>query len=178
MEQTTDSLIAEYQATQDGYLHYDSFRWQSGSLLLAGVFVFWGFLITSPTTPESPQVVGLSGMLVWFLMSIWILFAHHYRQIYLCKIHRLWELEPILLMKQHIRFKDKKEYRTFGLKGHQLDMILYAVVCIGGSVLGIVKANTITVVLLAPILVTLVVLIWVSWNEYRIKRSLKNMDRK
>lgn len=47
MNNDDDKKIAEYQATQDCYLHYDSFRWQSGSLIVAGVFVFWGFIFLS-----------------------------------------------------------------------------------------------------------------------------------
>lgn len=92
-----EKKIAEYAATQASYPHYDSFRWQAGSLLIAGVFVFWGLLIsTSP--PATPKIVGLAGILVSFLMTIWVLFAHHYRQIYLCKLHRIHELEKDLFL--------------------------------------------------------------------------------
>jgi hypothetical protein len=175
MQQTSESQIAEYQATQDCYLHYDSFRWQAGSLLIAGVFVFWGLLISS--TP-SPKVVGLSGLLVCGLMSIWILFAHHYRQIYLCKLNRLHELERNLLMKQHLRFiqSDKERYSIFGPKGHSLDMAMYVITSLGGSFLGSMQSNFDEWFLL-PIPLTITVLVGVLINERRIRRSLKNIEK-
>jgi len=38
MKDLVEKKIAEYQAAQDCYLHYDSFRWQSGSLIVAAAF--------------------------------------------------------------------------------------------------------------------------------------------
>jgi hypothetical protein len=173
MQQTSESQIAEYQATQDCYLHYDNFRWQAGSLLIAGVFVFWGLLISSM---PSPKVVGLSGLLVCGLMSIWILFAHHYRQIYLCKLNRLHELERDLLMKQHLRFiqSEKEKYRIFGPKGHYLDMAMYVITSLGGSFLGLMQYNF-NEWLLLPVPLTIIILAGVLINDRRIRRSLKSI---
>jgi len=45
-------LLAEYQATQESYLHHDALPWQIGGLLIAGVFVFWGFLLDKLLDPN------------------------------------------------------------------------------------------------------------------------------
>lgn len=42
--QSEQSRIAEYQAAQGCYIHYDSFTWQVGAVLIAGTFVFGDFL--------------------------------------------------------------------------------------------------------------------------------------
>jgi hypothetical protein len=42
-------LLAEYLAAHDSFHHYDSFRWQSGSMLIAGALVLWGFVLAGPT---------------------------------------------------------------------------------------------------------------------------------
>src|SRR5439155_22571323 len=80
MQETGDSplavMLAEYQAAQDCYLHYDAFRWQAGSILIAGVFVFWGFLL-SRIPPPSTRAFGVASLMVMALMTIWILFAQH-----------------------------------------------------------------------------------------------------
>lgn len=122
--------LAEYQATQATYLHYDAFRWQAGSFLIAGVFIFWGLLVQRSTDPD---VVAAGSVLVTSLMSIWLLFAHHYRQIYLAKLHRLREIERELGMEQHRRFvgQGRTPYRTFGIRGHHLDIDVYLLTVIG-----------------------------------------------
>jgi hypothetical protein len=130
-----DIRIAEYAATQLAYLHYDAFRWQAGSFLIAGVFIFWGLLLQQ-TTPG--DVAGVAALLVTALMSTWLLFAHHYRQIYLCKLHRLHELERDLGMKQHLRFKSR-EYDAVGPRGHTLDLAVYLITIAGTPALGIAK---------------------------------------
>jgi hypothetical protein len=60
------------------FVHYDGFRWQAGSFLVAGVFVFWGLLIQQRL--ES-SLIGIGSLLIALLMPAWILFAHHYRQL-------------------------------------------------------------------------------------------------
>ena len=68
-------LLTEYSAANAIYLQYDGFRWQAGSFLIAGVFVYWGFLIQA----HSPAaLVAASSLLVGSLMSCWFLFAMHY----------------------------------------------------------------------------------------------------
>lgn len=118
--------LAEYQAAQATYLHYDAFRWQAGSFLIAGVFIFWGLLVQRSTDPD---VVASGSVLVTGLMSIWLLFAHHYRQIYLAKLNRIHEIETELGMEQHRRFVAQdglgSRYRTYGPSGHHLDIGVY-----------------------------------------------------
>jgi hypothetical protein len=134
------TLLAEYAAANGVYLQYDGFRWQAGSFLIAGVFVYWGFLIQAHT---NPVIVGVSSLLVASLMSCWILFANHYRQLYLQKLHRMHEIELLLGMEQHLRFTGSApsgtRYRSNGIKGHNIDIIVYLITAAGGSVLAWVK---------------------------------------
>ena len=85
-------LLAEYSSATQVYLQYDGFRWQAGSFLIAGVFVYWGFLIQADS---AALLAGLSSLLVAALMSCWLLFAMHYRQLYLQKLHRIQEIEAV-----------------------------------------------------------------------------------
>jgi hypothetical protein len=134
-EPSDDPRRAEYDATHASYLHYDAFRWQAGSFLIAGVFIFWGLLLQQPTPSD---VAGVAALLVTGLMSTWLLFAHHYRQIYLCKLHRLHELEEALGMKQHLRFRSRI-YDARGPRGHTLDLVVYLMTIAGTPALGIAR---------------------------------------
>ncbi len=96
-----DALLTEYSATNDAYMHYDNFSWQVGSVLIAGVFVFWGFL--SDPNVEANLIIA-SSILISILMSAWMLYSDHNRQIFLCKLHRLYEIENLLGLKQHLRW--------------------------------------------------------------------------
>jgi hypothetical protein len=134
------TLLAEYAAANAVYLQYDGFRWQAGSFLIAGVFVYWGFLIQ---THAPAALVGASSLLVAALMSCWILFANHYRQLYLQKLHRLHEIELLLGMEQHLRFTSAApsgiRYRSHGMKGHNIDLVVYFLTAAGGSMLAWVR---------------------------------------
>lgn len=135
-------LLAEYGATNQVYLQYDGFRWQAGSFLIAGVFVYWGFLIQSNARAV---LIGMSSLLVGLLMTCWILFANHYRQLYLQKLHRLHEIELQLGMEQHLRFTGQApsgvRYRSFGVKGHSIDLVVYLITTLGGSVLAWIRSG-------------------------------------
>lgn len=125
----------EYSAAQDAYLHYDNFAWQVGGVLIAGAFVYWGFIIS---TPPGLLPVLIGNLLVCLLMSIWLFYAEHNRQIYLYKLHRIHELEFELGMYQHRRFKEwpneKKLYILDGPAGHCLNYGIYGLVSLGGLV--------------------------------------------
>lgn len=167
---TDERLIAEYQATQDTYLHHDAFRWQAGSILIAGVFVFWGFLLTA-NFRDWETGFGLSSLVVAALMSVWLLFAQHYREIYRYKLHRIRQLEAALGFHQHRRFTSQKpgtkpDYVVFGPTGHWLDRFMYCVASLGTSFLGGIT-HGFSAWLLIPVPVTLLVLIWVLVNEHR-----------
>jgi hypothetical protein len=107
-----DVLIAEYDATQNAYLHYDGFRWQAGSFLIAGVFIFWGLFVQQRT----------------------------YREIYMYKLRRLHEIELELGMEQHLRFRRDKSltsltHRVSRPRGHELDMAVYLLTVLGTPLL-------------------------------------------
>ena len=180
MNNDDDKKIAEYQATQDCYLHYDSFRWQSGSLIVAGVFVFWGFIFQS-TIPDNGVFLASINLVITLLMSIWVLFAYHYRQIYLCKLHRLKELEENLGFEQHRRFDKstelKKKYTLLGIKGHYLDLLLYYITSIPGVLFLIYKDyKCFQIILLSsPIFILIIVTMWVLCNEKRLKENLNKL---
>lgn len=171
-----DVLLVEYSAANDVYLTYDGFRWQAGSFLIAGVFVYWGFLIQS--TP-SEMVVGVSSVLVASLMSCWLLFASHYRQLYLLKLRRLHEIELLLGMEQHLRFTPLArgfQYKSQGIRGHHIDNVVYVLTAVGGSVLAIAKNGfsywDLAVFLLVPFV------IWrATRNEGEMKKNLGPLVR-
>jgi len=135
-------VAAEYAATQDAYLQYDSFRWQPGGLLIAGAFVFLGFL-TSPNITPSSLFVG--SLVVTVVMSIWMLYAQHYRQLYLFKIDRLLDLELEMGAEQHRWFHRseaaRKHYPTIGIRDHDLDGIVYATISFRGPLLAAVSGK-------------------------------------
>ena len=138
-----DLLLEEYQAAQDTYLHYDSFRWQAGSFLTAGVFLFWGLLITQIELPA--RVAATGATLVTLLMPVGSSFAHQYHHLYLCKLARIREIEETLDFEQHRRFVGSGvngiRYKTFGPKGHNLDLFVYALTSITGTVLGFAQGQ-------------------------------------
>ncbi|MDH6465767.1 hypothetical protein M2302_005969 [Micromonospora sp. A200] len=166
-----ENLLAEYSSCQATYLHYDAFRWQSGSFLLAGVFVFWGLLVQQPL---EPAVVAAGAMLAALLMSAWALFAHHYRQIYLYKLHRLKEIEKLLGMEQHRRFDRSRpgHYVLFGPRGHVLDVFVYVVVALGGAGIGATR-NGFSPLHLLPAPLVLTVVAYVVMNERRVVNQLR-----
>lgn len=134
-------VVAEYAATQEAYLHYDAFRWQAGSLLVAGAFVFLGFLASSTRTDE--RLSAAASIVVAAVMTIWILFNHHHRQLYLFKIDRLIELEMIMGAEQHRRFNrhggTAKYYRARGPAGHNLDLAVYLLAALAAPALAVTQ---------------------------------------
>lgn len=132
-------LIAEYQAASDAYIHYDGFSWQVAGPLFTGVAVFWGFLVQRDV---SPSTVGVSGALIALLLTTWLLYADHNRQIYLLKLLRIHELEAELGMWQHRQWTEAAEregrvrFRTFGMHGHTLNKTIYAAASLGASAIG------------------------------------------
>lgn len=136
------NLRTEYLATHEAYIHYDNFAWKVGSVLIAGVFIYWGFVISS--SPDPLHVI-LGNLLVCFLMSIWMIYAEHNRQIYLFKLHRIRELEDKLGMCQHRRFRDSYDdidnikYDPKGPKGHHLNNCIYFFASLGGLLPCLVK---------------------------------------
>jgi len=167
------SLLAEYGAANAVYLTYDGYRWQSGSFLIAGVFIYWGFLIS--TTAPAP-VTFVSSMLVASLMSCWIFFAHHYRQLYLLKLLRLQEIEGLLGMEQHRRFLEGDLsgdglYRAEGPKGHKIDIAVYLITSLGGMPISWLRSGFVVTDLAVVPLVS-VVLGVILVNESRARNKI------
>ncbi len=137
----TEYVVAEYEATQAAYLHYDAFRWQAGSLLVAGAFVFLGFLASATETDAG--LYATASIVVAAIMTVWILFSHHHRQLYLFKIDGLVELEKIMGAEQHRRFNrhggTAKYYHARGPAGHNLDVVVYLLASLAAPALALAK---------------------------------------
>jgi hypothetical protein len=171
---TEETLLTEYAATHDGYLHYDNFSWQVGAVLIAGTFVFFGFLLDKVLDNIT---FFAASMLVTSLMSLWALYGSHNRQIMLCKLHRIHELEADLGMQQNIRWVKEYgtpplKYRTFGPHGYELDAAIYFMVSLGMPIIWLVKLGY-SWLMLIPVVVTILCLIILRYNEHRIKGLLR-----
>ncbi|MBA7479678.1 hypothetical protein ES707_15114 [subsurface metagenome] len=170
-EDLRETLRAEYAAAQADYLHNDNFPWQIGSILIAGSFIFWGLLIDKSV---SSQIFGITTLPVTLLLSIWILYAHHYRQTYRCKLHRMWEIEDQLGMKSHVRWRDGI-YKTFGPRGHNMGILIYGVTCLVAPTIGFFKIGF-SLWLMLPIPVIVVTLILIGINEKKISALLAKLS--
>lgn len=177
-----DALFAEYSAANDVYIHFDSYSWAVGSVLIAGVFVFWGFLLGMNLDPQGhPYFLIIATTLVNLIISLWMLYADHNRQIVLSKLHRIHQIEEKLGMKQHLGWVDhkgnKRIYRTFGLKGHIIDLIIFLLTSLGTPFIGILISNgTWNWGWAIPISISLLTFIFVRLNEFRIKKHLKSIN--
>src|SRR5687767_10241258 len=109
---TPEASLVEYQTAYAGVLHYDAFRWSAGSMLIAGVFLFWGVVFTDASSEE---LFAPASVIVTSVITIWILYASHYRQLYLLKLDRMQEIEQQLGMTANLRFvepRGRPEYRV------------------------------------------------------------------
>jgi hypothetical protein len=140
-------------------------------------FVFLGLLARE----GDRATFAMGSLLISLVMSIWILFAHHYRQIYMFKLDRLLELEAVMDAEQNRRFHDglaSKRYRTEGPAGHNLDLSIYVTVSLAAPSLALAAA-TATWWLLIPVAVTTATAARVLRNEHRVNRALtdgRNLD--
>ncbi len=171
----TDILLAEYTASHDAFIHQDNFAWQVGSILIASSLIFWG-LIFEQEKPKEPHLI-FSSWIEIALMSIWILYAHHNRQIYLWKLRRIREIESSLGMKSNLNWVEKNQknkfiYRVFPPKGNMLNLAIYVLISIGSVVIPWIEFGFKCWQIFATgliILVTIIVLI----NEIRIKKLVQ-----
>jgi hypothetical protein len=171
---SNETLLAEYAAANTVYLTYDGYRWQAGTFLIAGVFVYWGFLISN-SAPGS--VIGAASILVSLLMSCWLLFAHHYRQLYVYKLLRIQEIEATLGMEQNRRFMPGAPsgifHRAHGATGHVLDLTVYALTSLGGGALAWIKSGfSFWDIAVVPIVALVIAL--VLRNEGLLNQDIKN----
>jgi hypothetical protein len=173
-EQKIEILLAEYQAAHASFHHYDGFRWQSGSLLIAGALVIWGSLLSNVGICTS--TINLTSVLIALIFTAWILYAHHYRQMYMTKLFRIHEIEKILNMelnKNH-GFLGVPEggYSKFGPKGHIIDMFVYILVSLFGPFLASIQKNS-HFPLVFSVLVIAITIGIVNNNEKRMIESYK-----
>lgn len=170
-----DALLAEYSAANDSYMHYDDFSWQVGSILMAGVFVFWGFLSNENI---NENIIVVCSILIVALMSTWMLYSAHNRQIYLFKLHRLHEIENIFGLKQHLRWirlnGKESEYSTEGPSGHTLNAIIYIVTSLGAPLIAYIK-NIRSYYLILTVAIVLFVLLWANINEKKVVKKIKQL---
>jgi hypothetical protein len=162
----------EYAAASDNYMHYDAFRWQAGSFLIAGVFVFWGLLIQQSDLPA--LVITVASLLITCMMSVWLMFAYHYRQIYLGKLDRLHELEKLLGAEQHRRFRAGRSvrYKLTWPKGHDLDIAVYVLTSLGSVFLGMSR-DGFDWSFLSPLVLVVPVIWWVRYHDKQFTEALK-----
>ena len=167
-----DYVIAEYEAANGAYLQYDWFRWQAGSLLIAGAFVFLGLL---SATSETSRTAAVGAIVVTGVMSVWILYAQHYRTLYLFNLDRILELERVMGAEQHLRFNSqmgtRKVYPRIGPRGHNLDLVVYAIITAAGPGLALV-GGWFSGWSLVSITVTVIVAVWVVNQDRRARRGL------
>lgn len=169
-----DNVIAEYAATQDTYLHYDNFSWHVGAILVAGALVFWGFVIDKATQPE---LLAAANILVCALMSVWLLYVGHNRQIYRFKLHRIHELENRLNMQQHRRFRNGT-YVLTQPRGAHLNAAIYMLVSLGGPVLGSFKVGVFWYSTGIPIVLVILVLTWFYAMDTIAKSRVEGLEKK
>lgn len=165
-------VIAEYESAQALFQHYDGFRWQAGSILVAGAFIFLGLLSTGSGNSRA-YIIG--SILVVVILSAWILFAYHYRQLYLFKIDRIIELEFEMGAEQNRRFHPNmgtvKQYPKIGPRGHNLDLVIYCAMSLAGPGLALVNGAW-TAWQLLPIAMTLATALTIQVNDRRLRRWL------
>ena len=168
-----ERLLAEYQAAVDGFHHFDSFRWQSGALLIASSLVLWGLVLKDDVCS---QTVGITGIFVTALLSIWILFAHHYRQLYMSKSFRIHQIESSLgmLLNRNLGFLGRGNIviAIYGPRGHNLDLFVYVIVSIFGSIWSCINSGF-SVWIVTPLPIIAVTLFLVLRNEKKMRNLYK-----
>jgi hypothetical protein len=133
-------LLVEYEAAHDAFVHFSTFRWQVAAPVFTGVAVFWGFMLQPDLDSKT---VGVAGLLISTLLTMWLLYTDLNRQIYLAKLHRIHEIEQLLGMWQHRQWTHaavragRRMHKTFGLHGHQLDKGVYVIGCFGASIISL-----------------------------------------
>lgn len=103
-------------------------------------------------------------------MSIWILYAQHYRQLYLFKLDRILELEKLMGAEQNARFNahipTQKAYPRIGPRGHNLDLGVYIIITLAGPGLALV-GGSFSAWTVPSLVLTALVSAWVLWQDRR-----------
>ena len=170
---TDETLQVEYAATNETFMHYDNFSWQVGGILIAGAFIFWGFLANQDINLD---ILVVSSILVASLMSVWYLYTNHNRQLYICKLHRLHEIEKILGMQQHRLWRGSDPvYKTYGLNGHSLDALIYVIVSLGTPLISAFNKGM-SIWFVIPLAITIICLVWAFRNVQSLKKHLARKE--
>lgn len=177
-----DTLRVEYTVAQEDYIHNDSLPWQIGAILIVGIFISWSFLLEEQVEIKLFIIVS---SLSTILMTIWFMFAHHYRQTYLCKLNRMKEIERCLGMELHSRWDDKMPceqrsyYHTFGPRGIHMITMIYCLMCLGGPVIGLFKFDVKLRLFMLFVILFIIIAVthYVYYNERRIKQLLNKRSK-
>jgi 4-amino-4-deoxy-L-arabinose transferase-like glycosyltransferase len=177
-------LLAEYDNAHSTFQHYDSFRWQSGSILIAAAVVLWGLLFSRNTAPSVLEV-SIAGVFVSLMLSCWLLYAFHYRQLYMTKMYRIHQIERRLGMNLNSQLgflgHRKSDLRIYGPKGHNIDIAVFVLTSLFGPAYKILElrekaeiTRRSTLLLLLPLTITAVAIIFVRVNEKKMQRWYKS----
>lgn len=127
---------------------------------------------------------NIGNLLVSAVMSIWMLYSSHNRQIYLFKLHRIHELERTLGMCQNLRFGKHSDKRySVRFKGYVLDIFIYAIISFGSLLLGgVINCNerwdckNLILFCLVPILIIGVIFL-VIHTEMKVKKEIRKLEK-
>ncbi len=177
--------LVEYQATQQAWFYFGDYIWKVGSVVVAGVFVFWGFLLGIEPTDSADELPGIliaCGAIILFLL-IWFLYTLRNNLISQHKQLRMWELEAELGMKQHLALFIRNELENYELikeeydygdliktSGYYLNLFTCAILSMGGPVIIILKYNRLNIPALT-MAAAVILFIVISSYYYRKKKS-------
>lgn len=174
-----DVLLAEYQAAHDSFHHFDSFRWQSGSLLIAGSLVIWGFLFSNASV--KPGAISITSIFISLIISAWLFYANHYRQLYMAKQFRIHQIEKELGMDLNVGHGllgiTTGKIKIHGSKGHNIDAFVFVIISLFGPVVA-VFIHGFYLKLCAPIIVIIPVLKRIYDLEEMMLKSIKERVEK
>lgn len=106
-------------------------------MLIASATVLWGLLFSADKPPSGAQVAWAS-VLISGLLSAWLLYANHYRQLYMSKLYRMHVIEGELKMSLNnpLGFPglSKRTREIYGPKGHHIDMSVCVLITAFGPI--------------------------------------------
>jgi hypothetical protein len=174
MYKSESTLLVEYRAAHDSFHHYDTLRVQYASMLIASSLVIWGFLISSKVSERS---IGIASLLISLISAGWFFYAHHYRQLFMSKLFRIHEIERELGMELNLRLGflgiTKMDYKSFGPKGHNIDLFIFILIPLFGPILTLFeKGFSLWLVTSLPII--FIAIVWISNNERKMRSFYKS----
>jgi len=178
MKADKQTLLAEYQAAIAGFHHYDTFRWDAGSLLVAGSLVLLGLLFSYKEI--NVLTLSVSSIFITLLLSAWLFFANHYRQLYMAKVLRMHEIEADLGMSLNRNlgiFGKNTKLNIYGPKGHDIDTFIYITMsAFGPFLIGITYGFNNNWILVSFIIIILTVL-RIRVQERKMKKAIFDISK-